>query len=51
MGTSARAGARFALDKNRHVWLGTSCEYIYEMGLFSQNSISATVDLSYRFGK
>jgi hypothetical protein len=50
-GAAARAGARFSIDKKRHVWLGTTCEYIYEMGLFSQNSISATADLSYRFGK
>lgn len=43
-------GARFALDKQRHFWLGTTGEYMHELGPYPQNWISWTADLGFRFG-
>jgi hypothetical protein len=49
-GVEGRLGARFALDKQRHFWLGTSGEFLQEFGLYSQHWISWTADFGYRFG-
>jgi hypothetical protein len=50
-GVETRLGARFAVDKHHHFWLGTTGEYMHEMGPFPQNWITWTADLGYRFGK
>jgi len=46
-----RLGARFAIDKQRHFWLGTSGQYLQEMGSQSQHWTTWTADFAYRFGK
>jgi hypothetical protein len=44
-------GARFAVDKQRHFWMGTSANYMHEFGSGTQNWITWTADLSFRFGR
>jgi len=43
------AGARYAIDKQRHVWIGTSAEYWHEFNIGNQNWISWTANFGYRF--
>jgi hypothetical protein len=50
-GVAGRLGARFAPDKQRHFWLGTTGEYLQEFGLSSQHWVTWTADFGYRFGK
>jgi hypothetical protein len=45
-----RLGVRFAVDKQRRFWLGTSGEYSREFGLYPQNLTNWTADFGYRFG-
>jgi hypothetical protein len=50
-GVEGRLGARFAVDKQRHFWLGTSGEFLQEFGYASQHWTTWTADFAYRFGK
>jgi hypothetical protein len=51
LGAEARLGVRVAVDRQRHVWVGTSGEYQHELGLYPQHWVKWTADLGYRFGK
>ena len=50
-GSEAHLGGRMALDNKHHFWLGTTGEYMHEMGRIPQNWMTWSADLSYRFGK
>jgi hypothetical protein len=50
-GVEGRLGARFALDKQRHFWLGATGEFLQEFGYSSQHWTTWTADFGYRFGK
>jgi len=50
-GVEGLLGARFAVDKQRHFWLGTSGEFLQEFGYASQHWTTWTADFAYRFGK
>jgi hypothetical protein len=51
VGAEFRLGARVAIDRQRHVWIGTSGEYQHELGLYPQHWLKWTADIGYRFGK
>lgn len=44
-------GARFALDKQRHIWWGTTARYQHDFGYAGSDRVTWTADLSYRFGR
>ncbi len=43
-------GGRFALDKKRHYWLGTSGQFSSNVGGYRQEWLSWTADFGLRFG-
>ncbi len=46
----ASVGGRFALDKRRHYWLGTSGQFSSNVGGYRQEWLSWTADFGLRFG-
>jgi hypothetical protein len=49
-GVEGRLGVRFALDRQRHFWLGTTGEFLEEFGYSQQHWTTWTADFGYRFG-
>ena len=44
-------GAHVAVDKNRHIWLGTTGRYFNDFRYYSRSWVDWTADVSFRFGK